>query len=263
MKIIDVSLIAIAALTLSCSDSKKIQEEATVDKETATSQLQMAAATVVLEAPEPEIFYITANSGLSLRKASNLRSKKLLTIPYGSQVQLLSRPTHTDLTIDGKSGAMIEVDYQGARGFIFNGYASKLAPPHDDESVTAYAKRVASVVPNVKVSQLENPKGKAYGMTTSLELPAKSWDEAYTLSRKLFHLPASISLRKVARTADHKVVNAKKIKASLKDELSVIKDNDGSITQVNYEYMLRDYSRSVIISKTNTGFLIKEIEVAK
>ena len=135
------------------SESKKQKSETRFSEE----QPLLAHSEIVKE-PVKTTFYVNAGSGLSLREGTNLQSKKILTLPYGAQVLQVGSPEHTTMTVAGIIGDMIEVEYQGARGFAFNGYLTRLAPPMEDEAVEDYARRISNVNQKVKVTQTKHRK---------------------------------------------------------------------------------------------------------
>ncbi|MFT5892817.1 MAG: hypothetical protein ACI9Y7_002931, partial [Dokdonia sp.] len=122
MKIIITAIATATILLTSCTNNPK---EATpksdptsleTKSEVISQKPLLAQLNTSVEAPLAPVFYVNATSGLSLRSGTNLRSKKILTLPYGAQVKHLSSPEHTTMTISGITGDMIEVVYQGARG---------------------------------------------------------------------------------------------------------------------------------------------------
>lgn len=269
MKII---ITAIATATILLTSCTKKQEEATpkneatsleTKSEITTQKPLLAQLNTSIEAPTVSVFYVNATSGLSLRSGTNLRSKKILTLPYGSQVKHLSSPEHTTMIVSGVTGDMIEVEYQGARGFVFDGYLTELAPPQDGESVEGYAKRISTKDHVVKVSKTKNPKGDTYGMTTRIELPTSNWTEAYRITKELFDLPNSLQLDLASKKESEIVANINKREKTFKDEIAVNRDGASQITSIVYTYQLRDYSRSVMIAKENKVFVIKEVELSK
>lgn len=269
MKII---IAAIATATILFTSCTKKQEEITDNNTQATSEIKndtssqkplLAQLDTSLEAPVASLFYVNARSGLSLRSGTNLRSKKMLTLPYGAQVEHLSSPEHTTMTISGITGNMIEVSYQGAKGFVFDGYLTRLAPPQDGESVEGYAKRISTKEHVVNVSKTKNPKGEIYGMTTQIELPASNWADAYGITKELFDLPKSVSVDLVSKKASEVIINSNKKEKTFKDEVAINRDEASEITSIVYTYQLRDYHRSVTINKDTRGFIVKEIELSK
>ena len=133
---------------------------------------------------------IRDSSGLSLRKGTNLYSEKLLVLPYGAQVDYLYTPENSTMTVGRRSGAMIAVSYQGAKGFVFSGYTSTIAPPREDESVTDYAKRISKPDFVVSASEKPHPKGPNFGKTVTLTMPITSWETTLPIAQKLFDLPS-------------------------------------------------------------------------
>jgi len=269
MKIIITTIAAATILLTSCTNKQKEvtpKSDATTleTKSEATSEKPLLAQLdTPKEAPVASVFYVNATSGLSLRSGTNLRSKKILTLPYGSQVKHMSSPEHTTMTIAGITGDMIEVEYQGARGFVFDGYLTRLAPPQDGESVEGYAKRISTKDHTVKVSKVKNPKGEAFGITTRIELPASNWTEAYRITKELFDLPKSLQPDLVSKKKSEVVANVNKREKTFKDEIAVHRGAASEITSIVYTYQLRGYNRSVTIAKDKKGFIVKEVEVSK
>ncbi len=207
-------------------------------------------------------YYVNASSGLSLRSGTNLKSKKILVLPYGAQVTYLGTPQHTAMTLDNISGEMVEVSYQGATGFVFNGYLTALAPPQPNEGVKEYAKRISTKDHIVNVNTKPHKEGKQYGMTTTIELPSTTWEETYKITQRLFNLPKDIKPDfNTKRTVT--VLNKAKRERTLTDELTVNVGDNGVIDNLTYVYNLKNYKRSVIISQTQNGYLITEVEASK
>lgn len=257
------ALLALLLLSLaSCTTSTQKDSAIVVaahDPEQIESFTEVSLAN---ETPKFSYLYITAGSGLSLRQSTNLKSKKILTIPYGSQVSHISSPEHTSMTIAGIQGDMVQVNYQGATGFVFSGYLSTLAPPLQEETVDQYAKRLSTPENKIKVSKVKSKKGESYGLTTSIKLPAKSWGEAYLLAQGLFDIPKNIALD-LTHTNKSAMVNNKKRLKTKTDEVTVGRDNTNNILNITYSYVLRDYSRTVNIVKSKGQYVITEAEVSR
>ncbi len=268
MKIITAILVTATISLLSCTEKTK---DTTPNVQTETNNIQkdtpQKPLLAQLDTPSVHttnsIFYVNASSGLTLRSGTNLRSKKILTLPYGAQISHISSPSHTTMTVAGVTGNMIEVDYQGARGFVFDGYLTRLAPPQDDESVENYAKRISTKEQKVQVTKIKSPKGNAYGMTTGILLPAKNWTEAYQITKKLFELPQNLQLDLTAKNTSEIITNKSKREKTFKDEIAVNRSKAGEIESIIYSYQLRDYSRTVTMVKNKKGFSIKELELSK
>ncbi len=269
MKMIITAIATATILLTSCTNNpkeatSKSKSTSLETKSEVTSQKPLLAQLdTAIEAPLAPVFYVNATSGLSLRSGTNLRSKKILTLPYGAQVKHLSSPEHTTMTISGITGDMIEVEYQGARGFVFDGYLTQLAPPQDGESVEGYAKRISTKDHVVKVTKIKNPKGDTYGMTTRIELPTSNWTEAYRITKELFDLPRSLQPDLIKKKKSEVIANSNKREKIFKDEIAVNRDATSEITSIIYTYQLRDYNRSVTITKDKKTIVVKEVEFSK
>ncbi len=262
MKTSAIYCIALVGMLLSCTNQKKETINTSSEKETVittTEKPLLAEAVSTTISPVNKPYYVIANSGLSLRKGTNLRSEKLLTLPYGSQISYLYTPENTEMIIEGIQGAMIAVEYQGAKGFVFSGYTTQIAPPREDESFSAYAKRISTDTHKVVVTEQAHPKGSKYGMTKSIELPAKDWKTTLNIAQRLLDLPKT-SVIDLSNSSKHIYVNPDKRTKTVKDEYEVKRGVNGSITTLTYTYQIRDYSRSVTIIKKGNNFILKEIE---
>lgn len=204
--------------------------------------------------------FVNASSGLSLREGTNLRSNKILTLPYGSEVIKISTPANTKMTVEGITGNMVEVSYQGAKGFAFDGYLSPIAPPKAEETLKNYASRISTDSQKIVVVKTPHKKGDTYGMLTEVILPATNWGEIYKITKMLFNLPKNINPNLSQAESNIKIVNSRKRERTLIDELTIHTDDSKEITSVEYEYVLKNYSRSVRIIKVINGYKIIENE---
>ena len=262
MKII-IKTAALACLIFASCTSEKKEATPTSEKETITEKPLLAQMETSTENFIATSFYVNAASGLSLREGTNLKSKKILTLPYGAQVEHLSSPAHTSMTIEGISGNMVEVYYQGATGFVFNGFLSDLPPPLEDEAIEAYAKRISRDEAPVTVTKKANEKGAAYGQSTVIQLPAKGWNEAYAVSKRLFNLPKSLLLDLSKPSSPMIVQNGNKRTKTLVDEIAIVHNANNEIDKVVYTYTLKTYGRTITIIKNSQGFKVTEVETSK
>ena len=69
-------------------------------------------------------YYVLAPSGLNLRKEAKANSEKLTNIPYGAQVELITKPEESSMLVDQIPGGMAKVSYEGLIGYAFDGYLS-------------------------------------------------------------------------------------------------------------------------------------------
>lgn len=265
MKLLTSFLAIILLFAVSCTSSS--HKETSLNNTTVTQATSKTAPAYTEAVNKKEVtplsqFYITAGSGLSLREASNLNSRKILTIPYGGEVRHISTPEHTSMTVDGITGNMVEVYYQGAKGFVFSGYLSTLSPPLENETVQEYAKRLSTPEKPINVSKIKNAKGDEFGLTTTIELPAKSWGEAFSLARGLFDIPKGIKVD-LTNTTKSLVVNKNKREKTKTDEVIVTRDDQNILQNITYSYVMRDYNRTVTITKKDNLFSISEVEVSQ
>jgi len=71
--------------------------------------------------------YVSSNAGLILREKPDKKSKSLGVIPFGAQVQIVSK-TGKNERINAVLGEWVELSHDGKKGFAFNGFLSDLDP---------------------------------------------------------------------------------------------------------------------------------------
>ncbi len=260
MKFQTLSFIGLLVVMLASCDTSSKKSSSTSDQTQMTPDNALIAEATLVKNTAPKSYYVTASSGLSLRSGTNLKSKKILTLPYGAEIKFIDAPKNTQMEVAGITGEMIEVSYQGAQGFVFNGYVSSLAPPQPDETIKNYTKRIGSSTNTVNLSEKAHENGENYGMTTSLELPATSWNEMYKISQRLFNLPKDIAPDLSTKQTKLLIENKSKREKTLVDEMVINVNDNGDLKNLVYSYALRDYNRTVTIEKSQNGFTVTEVE---
>ncbi|TAE47502.1 MAG: SH3 domain-containing protein [Bacteroidetes bacterium] len=80
--------------------------------------------------PAPGTWYVTAPSGINLRKSPGATGEKLVSIPYGQQVEVLKtdqlEPDQIETWIEGY---WVKVKYQSSVGYVFSAYLCKIPAP--------------------------------------------------------------------------------------------------------------------------------------
>ncbi|AYB34182.1 SH3 domain-containing protein [Chryseolinea soli] len=103
-----------------------------------------------------DTLYVWANDGLLMRKEPKFESPSLMKLDYGTAIVVMERTgvgaefvvaramKHNQRSLPGISifGGFVKIHYKGMEGFIFDGFLSRLAPLHDQESLDDYFGRV-------------------------------------------------------------------------------------------------------------------------
>ncbi|HMY11422.1 MAG TPA: SH3 domain-containing protein [Turneriella sp.] len=71
--------------------------------------------------------FVATSAGLNLREAPETTAKKLLTIPYGAQIQI--EPTDQKITLEGIEGSWIKTSFKGKTGYAADVYLVSLPLP--------------------------------------------------------------------------------------------------------------------------------------
>lgn len=86
-----------------------------------------------------EMLTVMAEKGLNLRDKPSAKGKKVIQIPMGGRVKVISKKETKPETIDGIKGFWIEVNYQTWKGYVFDGFLSRLpSPPRNCKSLKDY-----------------------------------------------------------------------------------------------------------------------------
>ena len=85
-----------------------------------------------------EHLYIWAASGLNLRAEPNAQAQKIINIPFGEKIEIIDNQIHahpfsyamarSNSTEWVVNGHWVQVAFQQHRGYVFDGYLSKLPP---------------------------------------------------------------------------------------------------------------------------------------
>lgn len=78
---------------------------------------------------------VTAESGLKMRSTPGMDGKLLKVIPYGMSVKLIMETDKME-RIEWVSGHWVEVEYEGMKGYVFDGFLSKLDIPRQEIEMT-------------------------------------------------------------------------------------------------------------------------------
>ncbi|MCB1143870.1 MAG: SH3 domain-containing protein [Leptospiraceae bacterium] len=77
------------------------------------------------ESFEPVEMYVSSTSGLIIRSKPNLESEKIGLIPYGTKVLVSKRDPNAEyVEILNKSGSWRKIQYEGKKGYVFDGFLS-------------------------------------------------------------------------------------------------------------------------------------------
>lgn len=110
-----------------------------------------------------KVKYVFAAAGLRLREAPDLKSKNIIALPYGSEVEIL-RKTGIALSLDAyTSGEWAEVKWKDKTGYAFDGYFLDKREFARFDKVFQFVKR--------KLSE----KQKEYGFSYKYQID-KNWD---------------------------------------------------------------------------------------
>ncbi len=227
---------------------------------------------------------VLATSGMNLRDAP--KGTVLQKIPYGARIKTLqAKSTTNPETIEGIQGNWVKVEYNGAMGFVFDGFLSTLpAPEVNGADLHSYAKKWMNPLselieidyhrfnmgPSVRATQLFKLKSDTVvyfsdvyyeGGTQILSIPNVSLEEAYLVSKacyaEIYETTLKANPGMLESEADYQ---PQALKGFVLNGVSEVEDGQGNVSEVKDFYFcpLLDgcYFEVTIRRHNNRVFLI-------
>ncbi|EOQ88659.1 SH3 domain protein [Leptospira yanagawae serovar Saopaulo str. Sao Paulo = ATCC 700523] len=143
-----------------------------------------------------ETLTVMAEKGLNLRDKPSTNGKKVTQIPLSAQVKVLSKKETKTETIEGIKGYWIEVSFQKSKGYVFDGFLSRLpSPPKPCKSLKDYLTKTygSSKLETISMGDYEGKSAYRYkqsilymtegGDTFDLYFPEISMEEMYLIGK--------------------------------------------------------------------------------
>jgi hypothetical protein len=205
---------------------------------------------------------VLATSGMNLRDAS--KGTVLQKIPYGARIKTLqAKSTTNPETIEGIQGNWVKVEYNGATGFVFDGFLSTLPAPELSENdlrnyLITKTHPLSGLVRAYSYLTAEGRESNAVALytlgndtlvynelnqverfiTESLTIPGATAEEAYLLIRALHHEKYMLATSAIAENVENESTasNALALKGFVLNGISTLMNEDGEEYEVNNYY---------------------------
>ncbi len=252
MKTVAFSLLVLAGFTFlfSCKNDAKTNEET-----------QTVATDSIPAETAPDVMYVTAVSGLTLRQFPNLQSAKLAVMPLGTKVKIVNAEGKTTMNVGGIDGAMDEVEFNNQKGFAFNGFLSKFFPPGENASAKHYAEELKKDFPKVDYSEATGGTASKPSKTETLVLPTDKWHEAFFTAQQLFDIPKAFAFPNPKGANSETQQNNAKRKGDFLSELQIAR-NDNELQKIVYNYKTTGFGYTVTITEAAEGMKLEKVEEA-
>ena len=240
-----------AGLVFSCkNETKKGAENAETLTDTIPAQ------------PTPNVKYVTAVSGLTLREHPNLQSNKLTVMPLGSQVKVIKAEEQPTMNVGGIDGAMDEVEFNNQRGFAFNGFLSRFFPAGENAAAAQYAQELKKDFPQVTYTESTGGTATKPTKTEVLVLPTSHWHEGFFIAQQLFGIPRSFAFPN-PKGANHETQqNNNQKKGDLINELQISR-NGNQLQKIEYKYKTKGHGYTVTITKEGDAMRLEKTEMVE
>lgn len=123
-------LLLVAISFLNCNDARSIKNQQVQDKIDRQNNTERTSEKV----KNTMFYYVTATSGLSVRRQPDINAEKISTLDYGTPVEIIEETDHTfqvkegTKTIDGKWVLIYSKEITTIKGYVFDGFLTKENP---------------------------------------------------------------------------------------------------------------------------------------
>ena len=135
--------------------------------------------------------YVHSPNGLNLRKGPSLTAPRIVQMPYGSEVEVLSEPnTAQNINFEYLVGPWVHVKYQQQEGYAFGGYLSHLPTPSSNSFAEYQAILQESETPFKPADGIQ-PTANSTSTNTLMTLVLKNAEfrDGFLIARRLFSIP--------------------------------------------------------------------------
>lgn len=209
-------------------------------------------------------YYVIASSGLNLRQDANAGSKKMITIPYGAQLELIASPDESNMLIDQIPGGMAEVRYGELTGYTFSGFLSRFPVPDIEMGATDFVENMRMAGHETLFEEITRDWGGYVQAETAFHLKGKNWPEAYLIAQQLFKIPSGFLFPRPSDESEVVIENPDKEELSWSDELTALRQEDGELKLISYGFRTEAWGYSVTItySEDEGGLRISKLSIA-
>ena len=207
----------------------------------------------------PDFMYLTAVSGLTLRAEPNLQSEKLKVMPLGTKLRLITHEDKTTMNVGGIDGAMVEVELNGQKGYVFNGFISKFLPSGENAVPNNYFEDLRSVFPDVSYIETTGGTASKPSKTQTILLPTDQWHEGFFMAQQLYGIPRQFAFPNPKGSNNETQHNNNKRKGDLISELVIIRSAN-TLQKIVYNYRTKGLEYSISITQDGDRMKIEKVE---
>ncbi len=207
------------------------------------------------------VYYVGATAGLNLRGSAAATGEKLATPQYGVKVEIIKPATDQSMTVDGITGGMAQVSYDGKTGFMFDGYLVRYILPLKGEAVADYAGRLWSSGADVLHEEHRKDYGGYASMQYALHFKEMTWAEAFLIAKNLYGIPAPLQFLG-DKGIDRRVTkNPNASEGAWTDELEAAYNGAGKLESTTYAHRGEGGGTVIRVEKsTEDGYSFKIFE---
>ena len=200
------------------------------------------------------IYYVLAPNGLNMRRGADAASSKIMTLAYGTKVELIQPAAQRNMRIDNFPGGMAKVKVGSQEGYVFDGYLSRMPAPSQDQDqediVAAYVEKARAAGLFVIYEKCHyDADGYYRSEDTITPDPIADWAGAYLLAQRLFDIPTTLPFPKPSQQKEEVIHNSKKLEYAWEDSLRVFRNEKGVIIRMVREVRMEGGGSVVTISR--------------
>ena len=193
--------------------------------------------------------YVMAPNGLNLREGPSAQAARLLTLPMGAAVELLAPGTGSPLVVDGLSGGMAQVRWEGQTGFVFEGYLCPFPPPAGEpRDVGAYVEQLRALGYDVYQESINRDWGGYYQAEEAFVLPAQDWATAFLVAQRLFPELDAFAFPGLSGPAEQEISHPREDDLAWENVLRVTRRGQAGLLSLVYTYRAEGFGTVIRIN---------------
>lgn len=214
--------------------------------------------------PGEKSLYVLAPNGLNFRSGPQVSDEKLLTLPYGTPLVLLTPPPKPTLSVDKIPGGMARVSHVGTQGYVFDGYLSPFPAPETGITLEDYVEELRDEGLDILYEEHLKDWGGYIVHEVACTLPTEDWKVAYLVARQIFLWPENLFVSLIPGEQEDQVENPDKHEYAWEDFAVVNRNKQGGIQSIQYTYRGEATGMQILISqgKEAQGIRISKTEIA-
>lgn len=138
--------------------------------------------------------------------------------------------------------------HESEEGYAFDGFLSRFPPPAKGMKLEAYVRMIRAAHIDVYRETISRDWGGYFQDEESIVLKTENWAEAFLIAKQLFDIPSKLGFPGASTEPKTVLVNPDKAEYVWSDEITAVRKEDGSFSEITYEYRTMGGGKTIMIS---------------